>query len=175
MPAIRVSSLLGLFGLLWLSACSGGGTAPASSDQPSATPESVRTVLEDALSANPALAYTDLMARIGPPVRERAVPAPEGTTDSLRTLIYYGVEFTYPAPLSAAATRPVHIALTDARFTSPEGLRVGYAQEQVRKTLGPPSRPDPTEWVYTKSEPVACRLVVFLEQNKVSRVEWQFH
>ena len=163
--------------MLMLSACSGAGeTTDVASQGPAPTTGAVHAVLQEALGASPGLGQDDLVARIGPPVRERTVAtAGDEDMDSLRTLIYYGLEISYPVGGMEAGRRPTRMALTDARYTSPEGLRVGYAEGQVRKLLGPPLHQELSRWVYEKREPVVHDLIVLLEQHKVSRVEWHFH
>ena len=159
--------------LLLVSAC-GGSSQVAPPQQ--ATAAEVKAFLEDALETTPTLGYDDLVERLGPPVRVRAAPMDEANAtspqDTLRTMIYYGLEVALHE--SAAPSRLAHVAFPDTRFTSPEGLRVGYAESEVFSILGRPARREPTLLVYEKETPQPCLLMVFLEHRAISRMEWQF-
>ena len=161
--------------LLLLSACS--GSQPEAVVQPPVTPAEVNAFLQEMLDGASGLTYTGLVERLGPPVRVKAEPAASSTAsspDTLRTLIYHGLELTVHEGASPPAVRPTRVALTDARYTSPEGLRVGYAESQVITTLGPPMQREPTRLIYEKTDPQHYVLVVFLERRTVSRIEWRF-
>ena len=127
----------------------------------------VAGIFEDALTQPQALSESVLVDRLGPPVRTHAEPIPEAgaATDSLRTLVYHGVEFVCHAVTTSTDAPLVRLALTDARFTSPEGLRVGYDLEAVRRSLGPPTEQAPTWMAYVNSGPLP-------QGRKVSRLEW---
>ena len=159
--------------VLLVSACSG---SPQTTTSQQATSAEVTAFVQEALEAVPALGYDDLVARLGPPARIRAEPV-TGTNatsaqDTLRTLIYYGLEVALHE--SEAPSRLTQVAFTDARYTSPEGLRVGYAESEVVSLLGLPTRREPTLLVYEKESPQHCVLMVFLEQRAISRMEWRF-
>ncbi len=162
--------------LLLLSACS--GSAQLAVQQP-VTPAEVNAFLEEVLETAPALSYSDLVERLGPPIRVKVEPAapPNAATppDTLRTLIYLGLELTVTESATSVASPPTRVALTDARYTSPEGLRVGYAESQVLRTLGRPTQREPARLIYEKTDPQRCVLVVFLERSSVSRLEWRFN
>ena len=76
---------------------------------------------------------------------------------------------------SPPTARPIRFALTDARYTSPEGLRVGFAESQVLSMLGLPTQRASAQMIYDKTDPQHCMLVVFLERRTVSRMEWRFN
>ncbi len=161
--------------LLLLSACS--GPQPEAAVQPPVTPAEVNVFLQEMLDGVSGLTYNDLVERLGSPVRVRAEPAASSNAlppDTLRTLIYHGLELTVNEGASPPSVRPTRFALTDARYTSPEGLRVGYAESQVISTLGPPMQREPARLIYEKTDPQHCVLVVFLERRIVSRMEWRF-
>ena len=63
--------------LLLLSACS--GSQPEAAVQPPVTPAEVNTFLQEMLGGTPAFTYTDLVERLGPPVRVKAVLAASST------------------------------------------------------------------------------------------------
>ena len=157
--------------LALLSACSGANPEAVPQQASSAD---VNVFLRDVLAVEPVLAYEDLVTRLGPPVRVSAEPVgASARPDTLRTLFYHGLEVA----LREAATAPSRVAffaLTGARYTSPEGLRVGYAEPQVIQVLGMPPQQESTQWLYEKEDPRSCVLVLFMEQKSISRMEWRF-
>lgn len=171
MPTRSTTGWLGcLFGaLLVVSACGGSRSATSSM----ASTSDVNTFLQRVLETTPRLTYDDLVAQLGVPVREQAeaIDRPGAVQqDSLRTLIYYGLEVM----LDERTSQLTRLALTGPRFTSPEGLRVGYAESQILSTLGRPTRQETTFLVYEKERPRPCVLMVILERDTVSRMEWRF-
>ena len=175
MPMRLTPSRWGLLlgALLLVNACS--GSQPEAVVQRSVTPAEVNAFLQEVIDGASSFTYDQYLQRLGPPVRVEAEPAASSTTtppDTLRTLIYYGLELTLDA--SPPAARPTRLALTDARFTSPEGLRVGYAETEVISTLGPPMKREPDRLIYEKAEPPGLVLMVFVERRAVSRLEWRF-
>ena len=159
-----------LCALVLVSACGGAQRAgPEEAAAPDGTTD-VNGFLQEVLGSEQTYTYDDIVALLGPPVRVRAMPV--AGSDTVRTLIYYGLEVGLHE--GASATRLVHLALTGARYTAPEGLRVGYAESQVISTLGLPTRRKPAQLIYEKKTPRLCILVVFLERRAVSRMEWQF-
>ena len=159
--------------LLLVSAC--GGSSQTTAPQ-QATTADVNAFVQDALETVPTFGYDDLIARLGPPVRVKAEPMAGANAasrqDTLRTMIYYGLEVAFHE--GAAPSRLAHVALTDTRHTSPDGLRVGYAESEVLGALGLPTRREPTLLVYEKETPQPCTLIVFLEHRIISRIEWRF-
>jgi len=158
-----------LAALLLVSACGGSRRTVSSTVSTS----DVNAFLQRVLETSPLLTYDDLIAQMGTPVREQAqaIDRPGAAQqDSLRTLIYYGLELM----LDERTSRLARFALTGPRFTSPEGLRVGYAESQVLSTLGRPTRQENTLLVYEKESPRPCVLMVLLERDAVSRMEWRF-
>lgn len=162
-----------LSALLFVSACGGSSGTPVPQQ---ATTADVNAFLEDALATVPTLGYEDLVELLGPPVRVKAEPMGPANAasqqDTLRTMIYYGLEVMFHE--GATSPRLAMVALTGARHTSPEGLRVGYAESEVLSALGLPTRREPTLLVYEKETPQPCTLMVFLEYQAISRMEWRF-
>ena len=159
-----------LSALVLISAC--GGSQRAAPEQTASTDGAtdVNGFLQEVLTGEQAYAYDDLVTLLGRPVRVKAMPA--AGTDTVRTLVYYGLEVGLHE--GASASRLVHLALTGARYTAPEGIRVGYAESQVLSTLGLPTRREPAQLIYEKQSPQRGVLVVFLERRAVSRMEWRF-
>ena len=159
-----------LCALVLLSACGGsqrvGPEETASADGST----DVNGFLQEVLAGEQAYAYDDLVALLGRPVRVKAMPV--AGTDTVRTLTYYGLEVGLHE--GASPSRLVHLALTGARYTAPEGIRVGYAESQVISILGLPTRREPAQLIYEKETPQHGVLIVFLERRTVSRMEWRF-
>lgn len=154
--------------LFLASACGGS----AGTIESSATSQDVNTFLQELINKPPLLSYEELVGQLGPPVRVRTEVVPGQTTDTLRTVFYYGLELALHE--GTAPARLTHLALTDARYTSPEGLRVGYAESQILSTLGLPARREAARLTYENERPQPFTLVVLLERHAVSRLEWHF-
>ena len=165
---LRRGLLLGV--LVLVNACSGVQQAAPEQTPTPVTIAEVNRFLETVLAGEQTYAYDDLVALLGPPIRQSATPL--AGADSVRTLVYYGLEVGLRE--GALPPRLVHLALTAARYTAPEGLRVGYAERQVLSSLGRPARRAPAQLIYEKARPPGCLLVVFLERRVISRLEWQF-
>lgn len=144
---------------------------------PQVSSSEVNAFLKDMLGSASSMTYEDLVARLGSPLRVDTafVDEPERRApDTMRTLVYPGLELGLHERTGSRDIRLTHFMLTDPRYTSPEGLRVGYSESQVLGMLGVPTRRETTELIYKKTHPSNCLLVVFLEQRTVSRMVWQF-
>ncbi len=169
-----------LSGLLLLGACSGSRQGAAEADPAAASASApaptmgVTDFLAAALRGAPDLSYGALVERLGPPVRVKVAAAPgAGQTDTLRTAIYYGLEVDLHEATAPPASRLARLALTDARYVAPNGLRVGYAYEHVLRLLGRPTKQTATELFYEQTDPRPHVLVLFLEHRAVSLIEWR--
>ena len=107
MPMRATRSRWGCLGaaLLLLSACSGS--------QPDVVLQSVSVAdvnvfLQEMLDEAPPLTYSDLVERLGPPSRVKAEPA--SPPDTLRTLIYHGLELTLFEEAAPPISRPTRFA-----------------------------------------------------------------
>ena len=114
------------------------------------------------------LSAEDVESVLGEPKRAEVQPV-EGA-DSLRTLEYYGLEIGLTE--AGALSRVIFLALTDARYTAPEGIRVGFAAAQVLQSLGSPMRREDDRWIYPDTR--GRRLIVFVDERVVYRIEWRF-
>lgn len=168
---LRWTAVLGCVALLAGPACSGPNPG-AATDRPAPTAAAVQATLDAAL-AGALLQPEAVHERLGLPVRVRSAPAAP-PADSAHTLVYHGLEFVFLAGRSVSGPALSRVALTDARYTSPDGLRVGYARDFIRSTLGRPDAEAPGQITYEKAGPPACTLVILLEADKVSRIEWRF-
>ncbi len=181
MPAFLTFRSVGaLAALLLLGACSGARTGGAEANPPpaEAAAADVTAFLAEVLGGPPALAYADLVARLGPPVRVHAEAAAGASgaapADTLRTVVYYGLEVVLHEASSLPASHLARVALTDARHTAPDGLRVGYAHEHILRALGRPTRQAATELFYEQTDPRPHLLLILLERRVASRIEWRF-
>lgn len=83
-----------------------------------------------------------------------------------RILIFYGIEITL------TGSEISRIALIDARYTSPEGLRIGYARDMVRTALGPPPEGDTDTWHYRTEH--GTPIIVSWQADRIVRLEWHY-
>ena len=140
--------------------------APRTLEENATPPVDVSSVLQDLAVGHAAYSYERITTTLGVPVREMRSESAAG--DTLRTLMYFGFEIG----IQEATSQVAHLALTDARYTPSEGVRVGYAESQVLRQFGPPLRRSEFEWAYDAGDGV--ELIVFLKERSVSRLEWRF-
>ncbi len=107
----------------------------------------------------------ELEASLGTPLRTTRMLM---QNDTVEVQQYYGIEVGVGRP--PAGVRVMYMALTEPRYSAPEGLRVGYAEREVLRTLGPPSETASGSWTYTHE---AARLLVYFENETVSRLVWR--
>ncbi len=93
-------------------------------------------------------------------------PTQRDSTARQHTLEWYGLALTF------SGSRITMLAFTDARHTSPEGLRVGFAATHVLQGLGPPLEEEETRYTYVTENDT--RIHVYLEEGRVQRVEWRY-
>ncbi len=106
----------------------------------------------------------ELSAQLGEPFR--IVTSLSGV-DTLNVWRYFGIKIGLSRTRAGGRVR--FLALTDARFVAPEGIRVGYAESEVLRLLGLPEYTEPARWVYPSE---AGRLHVYFENSAVGRLEW---
>ena len=134
-------------------ACSGSQQAAVEHRPPLDVPGFLQTMVDRQVQVS----TDEVTALLGAPVRIREA--------ELRTIFdYYGLEVGF------MSGRVAHVALVDARYTAPEGVRVGWAESQVLRLLGAPTRQASGLLEYEGT----TRLVLTVEQGVVSRVEWRF-
>ena len=163
MPLLCVWSLVGLLG-----ACA--SAPPVVEEEPVAATASGSDFLADVMAAPKVIRQSELEALLGEPLRVETAPAnASGTTTKT---VYYGLEVGLHEQESMSSV--TWVAFTDARHTSPEGLRVGLAENSLLQMLGRPARQTSTQLFYEWTEPRPTTLVITMEQQAAVRLEWQF-
>lgn len=165
-----------LSALLLLGACA--SSKNSGRETLSLTSAEVNTFIQEVIGEASSVAASDVLERLGPPVQVNAEAVADAarTTapDTLRTLIYYGLELSLYEPAAAATSSLWRMALTDARYTSPDGLRVGFAESQVYAVLGLPTRQEHSRYHYESTPSRPFDLTLIMERRVVSRIEWHF-
>jgi len=192
-PALFLA--LPLLGTLLLAGCSGTDSTqsdvedPAPADEttpapePSSTgpaPAAVSAVIDTALRSGGDLGTGDLIDRLGPPQRTdtRSVPNQyvENQIDTVRTLVYRGLEAQVYDVTGQSKAFLVRLVLRSAQYATPEGLRVGASEQAVLDAMGDPTRRDAEqeELIYQDDDPTGTVMVVRLKGGHVSRIAWEF-
>lgn len=141
----------------------------------------VSQLIRTALKSDGSLSYESLIRRLGAPQRVEKVPVAnqyvDGQIDTLRTLVYPGVEALVYDVTTEQKTFLVRLSLSSTRYTTPEGLSVGLSEEQVLDQLGPPTRRNSGngELIYEETEPTPTSMVVKIHNGRVSRIDWEFY
>lgn len=140
----------------------------------------VSRVIQDALRSDGSLSYEALLRRLGAPRTIQTEPVPnryvQGQTDTLRTLVYTGMEALVYDVTNDPKTFLVRLSLSSTQYTTPEGVRVGLREERLLEQLGPPTRRNASrgEWIYQESGPTPTSMVVRLRDGRVVRIDWEF-
>ena len=108
-----------------------------------------------------------LEARLGIPLRTTRTTVADDTVDVQQ---YYGLEVGVVR--TSSGVQVLSVALAGPRYAAPEGLRVGYAEREVLRTLGRPLQMASGAWTYSTAE--ATLLLVEFENRAVSRLSWRF-
>jgi len=121
-----------------------------------------------------------LLRELGTPQRVETETVPNqyvrGQIDTLRTLVYSGIRATMYDVANESKTFLVRLTLSTARYTTPEGLRVGLSKQRVIDLLGPPTRTSSSEGhlVYQETTSTPTSMLVQLQDNRVARIDWEF-
>ena len=138
------------------------GTAEIGGD---ITAEEVNAFLDELVSGGRrSFSAEELEARLGIPLRTTVAD------DTMHVQQYYGLQVGVSRTRSGVEV--LFVALTGPRYRAPEGLRVGYAEREVLRTLGRPADTASGTWTYTTPE--AALLLVEFENRTVSRLAWKF-
>lgn len=143
--------------------------------------DAVSRVIQEALRSDGSLSYEALLRRLGAPRTIQTEPVPnryvQGQTDTLRTLVYTGMEALVYDVTNDPKTFLVRLSLSSTQYTTPEGVRVGLREERLLEQLGPPTRRNASrgEWIYQESGPTPTSMVVRLRDSRVVRIDWEFY
>lgn len=188
-------------GLLLLSACSSSKSArvdisplpydtlvvedfehlPAPTATPPPRAPAVAQLIHDALRNDGTITRTALLRRLGPPLRTTIEPVSNpyqsGQTDTVRTLTYPGLRAMLYETTPRVRTFLIRLTLTDERYATPEGLRVGMPPARVRATIGPPTTHDERagELVYAERESMPTALILTVRHGRVTEIAWEFY
>ena len=141
----------------------------------------VSQVIQDALRSDGSLSYEALLRRLGAPQTIQTEPVSnqyvQNQVDTLRTLVYTGMEALVYDITNDPKTFLVRLSLSSTQYTTPEGVRVGLPEERLLEQLGPPTRRNPSrgEWIYQESGPTPTSMVVRMREGRVVRIDWEFY
>lgn len=153
--------------------------------EPAAVPAppapAVARLITDALRTDGRIDRTALLRRLGPPLRTTVEPVSNlyrtHQTDSVRTITYPGLQAILYETRRPARIFLIRLVLTDSRYASPEGLRVGMLPRQVVAAIGPPTERDRAadELIYAEHNSMPTALILTLHQGRVAAIAWEFY
>lgn len=141
----------------------------------------VSRVIQDALRSDGSLSYDVLLRRLGPPRAVETEPVAnqyvQGQTDTLRTLVYTGLEALVYDVTNDTKSFLVRLSVSSTQYTSPEGVRVGLSEDRVLDQLGPPTRRNTSrgEWIYQEANATPTSMVVRIQDERVVQIDWEFY
>jgi hypothetical protein len=141
----------------------------------------VSRVIQDALRSDGSLTYEALLRRLGAPRTIQTEPVAnqyvQDQVDTLRTLVYTGMEALVYDVTNDPKTFLVRLSLSSTQYTTPEGVRVGLPEDRLLEQLGPPTRRNPSrgEWIYQESGPTPTSMVVRMREGRVVQIDWEFY
>lgn len=154
---------------------------PVPTAAPAPRAQAVTQLVGDALRRAGNVGRAELIRRLGPPRRVAAKLIHNryelGRTDTMRTLLYPGLEAVLYEATQPTRTFLIRLVLTSARYRSPEGLHVGMLQTQVLDRIGPPTTRDRAtgELVYAESESMPTALILTVRGGRVTKITWEFY
>lgn len=156
-------------------------------DRPEPTEETgppadvVSQLIQEALRSEGNVSYETLIQRLGTPETVETEPVAnqyvQGQTDTLRTLVYTGIEALVYDVTDEAKTFLVRLSLSSTQYATPEGIHVGLSEERILDELGPPTRRNASqgELIYQESEPTPTSMVVRVRNGQVVQIDWEFY
>ena len=141
----------------------------------------VSQLIQEALRSDGSVSYRTLVQRLGTPQRVERKPIAnqyvQGQVDTLRTLVYTGIEALVYDVTNEAKTFLVRLSLSSSQYTTPEGLRVGLRTADVIEALGPPTRRNASqgELIYQETKPKPTSMVVQIREGRVVQIDWEFY
>jgi len=153
---------------------------PEPTDEAGPPADRVTEVIQDALRTDGTLSYNTLLGRLGAPrtTERRTVPNQyvDGQVDTLRTLVYTGLEALVYDVTDDTTSFLVRLSLSSTQYATPEGVRVGFSEAQVVDAIGVPTRRNPSEGelIYQESGSMPTSMVVRVRDGRVVRIDWEF-
>lgn len=152
---------------------------PAAPATPPPRSAAVAHLIDKALRTDGSISRPELVHRLGLPLQTTVEAIPNQydstRTDTVRTLVYPGLQ----AMLYETSPRTflIRIVLTDERYVSPEGLRVGMLPQQVVSTIGPPTAHDQRagELIYAEHDTMPTALILKVRRGHVTQIAWEFY
>jgi len=140
----------------------------------------VSKIILKALQTDGSVSYRTLVRRLGAPQHVEEEPIANqyvrGQVDTLRTLVYNGIEALIYDVTSGPKAFLVRLSLSAPQYATPEGLRVGVSEERVVEKLGPPTRRNVAagELIYQETEATPISMVVQVQGGQVVQIDWAF-
>jgi hypothetical protein len=143
--------------------------------------DAVSQLIQRALQSDGSVSYDALIDRLGVPRRVQTRPISnqyvDGQVDTLRTLVYTGIEALVYDVTDSPKTFLVRFSISSTQYTTPEGIHVGVSEKRVLDTLGPPTRRDDStgELIYQETESKPTAMVVQVRNGRVVAINWEFY
>lgn len=141
----------------------------------------VSRLIRKALRSEGSLSYSTLIQELGPPQRIKKEPVANqyvrGQIDTLRTLVYTGIEALLYDVTDDPKILLVRLSLSSTQYSTPEGLRVGLSEARALDELGPPTRRNESrgELIYEETESTPIAMVVRIQNGQIVRIDWEFY
>ena len=143
------------------------------------TPQRVKQFIGDALQSNAEVTPADVERRLGAPESIEAKPIENehdpSQTDTLRTLVYEGLQVEFYDVSGSGKQMLRRITLTGDQYTGPRGLHPGISQAAVKDTMGAPSRTEQDRLIYEAGDPTPTFTIVHFNGDAAARIEWSFY
>lgn len=159
---------------------SSAGTTPSAAGTPPAQ-DVVAQIIRKALRTDGSVSHGELLRELGPPQRveteARANAYQPDQTDTLRTLVYPGLQALVYDVSGSPKTFLIRLSLLTDRYATPEGLRVGDAGRRAARILGSPTRrnADANEWIYSESDSMPTAMILTVRDRTITRIDWEFY
>ncbi len=141
----------------------------------------VSRLIQEALESDGSFSYEALVNRLGTPesVETESVANQyvQGQVDTLRTLVYTGIEALVYDVTNDTKSFLVRLSIFSTQYTTPEGIRVGLGEDRVVDELGPPTRRNASQgkMIYQESTPTPTSMVVRVQDGRVVQIDWEFY
>lgn len=163
---------------LALAGCARQGTAIVGTAGLDTHHVSLQQALDAMLRPDSPTAAETFLRSLPPPlaIRDLTVPNPHDPRwkDTVRTLVYDGLELTVYRVSSTGSRFPMAVRVTSPAYTSSSGLRVGLSSAQLVAILGPPSDRSGGRLIYRFVAPGSApfELMVDVKDGRVQALSW---